>query len=268
MSEMPAEVEWGGCPWPVDPACLTDEWNELDPDAQERALMLASSALEGLVAYRVSNCSITVRPCAKSCCAPTSLSPFRPGDWMNPHINANGAWVNGCGCQGSCACSTACEVVLPGPVGRVDQIKVDGIPMNLADFRLDNGNILVYQGNGPCPFNLQQDLSKPDSAPGTFSITYLNAYAPDRQAAIAVTALALEFAKACKPKGKCALPRGVTNVVRNGLSFTVEAGLFPNGETNIEVVDAFIRRWNPNHLTQQPRLIIPGQKRLRTSRSL
>jgi hypothetical protein len=37
----------------------------------------------------------------------------------------------------------------------------------------------------------------------------------------------------------------VTSVVRNGVSFTIEAGLFPGGLTSIEIVDAFILKWAP-----------------------
>lgn len=267
MSEMPLEPEWGGCPWPVDPACLSEEWMELSPEIQERSLMLASSSLEGLVAHRVSNCSITVRPCAlDSCGSPAGF--YGGGTWINPSISASGSWINGCPCASGCSCASACEITLPGPVGRVDQIKVDGVPIDLSNVRLDNGNILVWQGGGECPFKINQDLSLPDTEVGTFSITYLNAHEPDRQAALAVGYLAMEFAKACKPKGKCALPRGVTDVVRNGISFTIDAGLFPNGLTNIDTVDAFIRRWNPNNKTQQSRVLVPGQRGMRTTRQL
>jgi hypothetical protein len=62
---------------------------------------------------------------------------------------------------------------------------------------------------------------------------------------MAVAYLAMEFAKACLPSKKCSLPRGVTNVVRNGVSFSVEAGLFPGGLTGIDIVDQFILKWAP-----------------------
>lgn len=266
MSEMPLEDPWYDCLWPVDPGCLTEDWAALSEDERERAVALASSALVGLTAGRVNTCPITVRPCAPRCCIP-GFAAYSGAGWMNPSISSPGVWINGCGCSGNCSCSTACEITLPGPVGRVDQVLIDGTPVDLSNFRLDNGNILVWQGGGNCPFNVAQDLSLPDSEPGTFSITYLNAYPPGRQGAIAAAYLAMEFAKACKPKGKCALPRGVTDVVRNGVSFTIEAGLFPNGLTGIDVVDAFIERWNPNHRRQQTKIWSPGQSKMRRTRT-
>lgn len=249
--------EYGGCLWPVDPACLGDDWDELEVEQQERALALATSALRGLTAYRVGGCPVTVRPCQKG------TSCVSDGSWFNP-ANWAGKWYNS-SCQG---CETACEIVLPAPVGEVYEIKVDGIALDLDDFRLDNSNILVWQGQGDCPFPFNQNLNLPDTDVGTFSITYLNAYPVDSTGAVAAAYLALEFAKACKPKGKCSLPRGVTNVVRNGISFDVQVGLFPDGTTNIDVVDAFIRQWNPEGRKMATKVWSPGSHVPRRSSSV
>lgn len=257
--------EYAGCPWPADPACFTEEWEALDEGVRTRSLALASSSLEGLTAGRVGGCPITVRPCSRRACSPawahSGGGPFYPNLW-------NGQWFNTCTCGSTCGCSTMCEISLRAPVGRIEEIKVDGVALDLADFRLDNGHIIVWQGEGECPMPASQNLSLPDTAEGTFSITYLNAYPVDGMGAQAVALLAMEFAKACQPKGKCALPRGVTDVVRNGLTFSVQVGLFPNNQTGIDTVDAFIRRYNPNGLTQAPTVWSPGQQTQRTSRSL
>lgn len=249
--------EFGGCPWPVDAACLGVEWTDLDPEVQERALALASNTLRRLTAYRVGGCPILIRPCQNDDGCWGYYNWYGANGTFNPNLNARGMWVNSCGCGGG-QCEISCAVKLPSPVGRIDVVKIDGVVQDPNDFGVFDGNTLVWLGGGDCPFPTSQDLSLPDTEPGTFSIQFLNAYQVDNTGAVAAAFLALEFAKACKPKGKCSLPRGVTAVVRNGISFDIEAGLFPNGQTGIDVVDAFIDSWNPDHRTQQTRVYIPG----------
>lgn len=199
--------------------------------------MLATSSLQALTNNRVGTCPITIRPC------PT---PRRCGcDW-NPHVRTDGVWVNDCGHRTDC--HPLSQVDIPGPVGYIDSFLIDGVAQDLAsgNWRLDDGHLLVWQGLGPSPIPSTQDLNRSDSEPGTWSITYSRSYPVGPDARIAVAYLAMEFAEACKPKGKCTLPRGVTSVVRNGVSFSIEAGLFPNGRTGIDVVDQFIIKWNPS----------------------
>lgn len=257
--------EYGGCLWPADPACLGDAWDGLDEAIRTRALALASSTLRRLTAFRVGGCPITVRPCAPRAFS-GSLSPFTGSfglEWMNPHIAAGGNWVNSCGCSGSCGCTITDGIVLPAPVGEVYEIKVDGNIIDPDDYAIRGADTVVWVGVGPSPFPATQNLSLPDTLPGTFSITYLNAYPVDMLGAQAAAFLALEFVKACKPAGKCALPRGVTSVVRNGVSFEIATGLFPDGKTGIDVVDAFIQLWNPEGRTQQTTVWTPQNQTTR-----
>lgn len=228
------------CVWEPDPACLTDEFNALSIPIRDRSLMLATSSLQMLTLNRVGTCPITIRPCPKP--IPRECGCWNPMLW-------NGVWLNR-----SCAhdpraqpCGVVSEVVIPGPVGYIDSVKINGEEVDIfnGDFRMDNGHRLVWQGDGPSPFLETQDLTKPDSAIGTWSITYSKSYPVEEDGAIAVAYLAMEFAKACQPKGKCSLPKGVTNVVRSGVSFTIQAGLFPGGLTGIEIVDAYILKWYP-----------------------
>lgn len=223
------------CAWTPDPACLTEEWNTLDEADKERALLLATSSLQMLTYYRVGTCPITIRPC-----------PTKPrcGCGWNPHIR-NGQWYNDCPCKTEC--KPLSEVDIPGPVGHISSFLIDGVEQDLetGDWRLDDGHLLVWQGSGDSPLPEGQNLDLPDSEPGTWSITYSQSYPVLPDGRLAVAFLAMEFAKACKPKAKCSLPRGVTNVVRNGVSFSVEAGLFPGGLTGIDIVDQFILKWAP-----------------------
>lgn len=223
------------CTWTPDTGCLGDAWASYDPDVQERALLLATSALQMLTYNRVGTCPITIRPCPK---------PPRCGCGWNPHIR-DGEWYNNCPCETRCA--PLSEYDIPGPVGYVDSLKINGETVDLWDgsWRLDKGHLLVWQGSGPSPIPETQNLNLPDTEPGTWSITYSRSYPVLQDGRIAVAALALEFAAACTPKRKCSLPRGVTNVVRNGVTFSLEAGLFTNGLTGIDVVDQYILKWAP-----------------------
>lgn len=224
------------CVWEADPGCLGDAWDSLDEEEQERALVLATSSLQMLTSYRVGTCPVTIRPCPE---------PRHCGCGWNPHIRSDGQWVNSCGCNS--VCKPLSEIDLIGPVGYIDSFLINGTEQDLStgDWRIDDGHLLVWQGAGPSPVPATQDLNRPDSEAGTWSITYSRSYPVGDDAKIAVAYLAAEFAAACKPKGKCSLPKGVTNVVRNGVSFSVEAGLFPGGLTGIEIVDAFILKWAP-----------------------
>jgi hypothetical protein len=242
MSEPVPEYVYGGCAWPIDPACLTEEYEAQDPLVQERARALASESLRRLTAYRVGGCPVTVRPCQRGGC----WDVFTPGSAFTP-INYAGRWSN-CACGGNCA--TNCEVTLPGPVGVIEEVLVDGTAVPETDYEIQ-GDRLVFIGSGDCPFPTTQDLSLPITEPGTFAVTYLNAYPVDSLGANAAGILTVEFAKACTT-GKCRLPKTVTDVVRNGVSFTIQPGMFPGGFTGIETVDAYISLWKNKNSPLEP----------------
>lgn len=265
----PSPVPYGGCPWPVDPACLTDDWNNLDPDVQDRALALASSTLYRLSGYRVGGCPVTVRPCKADCVA-SSLRPsyldmlgFYGGSGFFPHIDG-GVWVNSCGCRGDCSCGPECRVSLPAPVGSVTEVKVDGTVVPATDYQID-GNGIIWTGAGDCPWPTCQDMGLPDTEPGTFSITYLNSWPVDSLGAYAAGVLSMEFAKACTG-GKCRLPAGVTSIVRQGVAIEVAGGTFPNGFTGIREVDAILAMWNPTPIRQAPTVWSPDLRSPRVMR--
>lgn len=261
MSITPIDPVYEDCAlWPIDPACLTDDWNEMDPAIQARSLALASATLRRLSGYRVTNCPITVRPCKKSCARAHSYLEF-DATWM-PHISSGGYWVNSCGCDHDCSCGQICSVALPGPIGRIDEVLVGATDIT-ADVNIA-GHEIVYVGTGDCPFPSCQNLSAAPGEPDTFTVTYVNGYPPDALAAYAVGILAMEYAKACTNVKNCKLPRGTRNVVRQGISIEIAAGSFPSGMTGIPEVDAWIALWRPEGFAKwQPRVWSPD---LRTPR--
>lgn len=246
--------EYTGCAWPVDPACLGADWDSYETPIKDRAVALTSETLHRLTGNRVGGCPVTLRPLAQGAPCPPG---YYSGGVFTPYINTFGDWVNGCGS------AQHCEIALPRPVGRVDEVKVDGTALNASDYRVDSGNLLTWQGAGACPWSkaLLQDPTVPDSEPGTISVTYLNAYEVDGNGAYAAGLLAVEFAKACMGAKDCRLPRGVQTISRDGTSVQLISGAFPDGKTGIREVDSYTALWNPRG--QQPSAVWPSPQNYR-----
>lgn len=250
MTNYITEVPDTTCNWPIDLSGCTDWTDEFpEPQIKQRAVNLAVQSLRMLTAGRVGGCPITVRPCGVRC------ANMHHHGLFNPHINDRGAWVNACRCESAsgCSCQSVSRIMLPGPVGRVDEVKVDGQVLNKeTDYVVYQGFLLRKDGTWPyC-----QDLTLPDTEVGTMSVTYLNAYQPDFGAAAAAGVLAAEYAKACMGK-KCALPSGVRSITRQGISMDITSDAFEGGKTGIAIVDAWVSTWNPHHLKSAPTVMSP-----------
>ena len=237
--------------WPLDDSCCA-EFSTYPQDVQDRAAALAGMTLRMLTANRVGGCPVTVRPCRQVC---AGYQPFYGGSAFAP-VNWSGTWFN-CTCGGdTCGCGALCQLELPRPIGAVQEVKIDGVIVDPWTYRVDDGRWLIRL-NGECWPDCQ-DLSLADTEVGTFSVTYLNAIPVDSLGQYAGGVLACEFAKACSG-GKCRLPSGVTSVARQGVSYEIAAGSFPNGATGIREVDAWIAQYNPNHLRVQPQVWSPDE---------
>ena len=260
--------EFNGCPWPVDSACFTTEWDLMDSTVQNRALALASATMYRLTGYRVGGCPITVRPCKERCAGswPSYYTTYASlgssaGFWP---MNWAGVWVNSCGCTTDCSCDWLCEVRLPEPVGEIYAVTVGTQTLTPTDYRVD-GDRLVWTGSGDCPWPACQDLAAPVGAEGTFAVEYLNSYPVDALGAYAAGVLSMEFAKACSGN-KCRLPATVTSVTRQGVSMEIAAGSFPGGVTGLREVDAYLALYNPAGLRQRATVWSPDVKSPRVMR--
>lgn len=269
MADLPVP---SGCSWPIDEGCLTG-WDGLDPAVQQRSIEFASATLRRLTGYRVGGCPVTVRPCKPSCAdlmrTPSYYDMLAFGAGLSgfwPHIGTDGLWINSCGCRTDCNCGEICEVSLPPPVGRVDTVRIDGVDLiaNL-DYRVDGNRLVWVDSTRDCGWPSCQDMTKPDTEVGTFSVTYLNAYPVDTLGAYAAGVLASEFAKACTG-GKCRLPSGITSIARQGIAMDFATGAFPNNLTGIREVDAYIGLWNPTPIRQGATVWSPDVKSPRVVR--
>jgi hypothetical protein len=265
----PEETDWS-CAFTE--AELGEMWS--DPDVakvMQRSEALAWTTLAGLTAYQIGVCPTVIRPCRAGCEAPgiymvstvrgsghQSSLPLVSIGSFTPHVNTAGVWVNSCGCGSSddCSCTALCEAILPGPVGSIEEVRVDGVTLPATAYRVDNGDRLV-RTDGEC-WPECQDFSTSDPNVG-FWVTYYRGAAPNELTRYAAGVLAAEFYKACSGKA-CRLPSGVTNVSRQGVSYSIVAGSFPGGFTGIHEVDAVIRIFNPHGLTMPSRVISPDRR--------
>lgn len=215
------------------------------------ALQAASELLYYATAQRFDECQVTLRPCRRDCYGSLAYNAgfWWDGGWPTP-VNLNGRWYNlTCGiCGDNCSCSAISETVLPGPVRRVVQVTVDGVILTPdVDYRLDNYRKLVRLGDiWPFCNDLNKDISQPD----TWSVTASYGEPLPVLGQLAAAELTAEITKdlTC---GSCALPPGVTNITRQGVTMELESAkeLRDADLFGLRYVDRFIRTYNPHGLT-------------------
>jgi hypothetical protein len=215
-----------------------DEVALIEPDVKERAELFAWMTLESLTAHAIKTCPTSYRPSRRPCREGSSGFPFAP-------FLRDGNWYNSCGCY------LVNEVTLPGPVGNIISVEVDGTLVPASAYRLDNGNRLVRQDGEPWP--ACQDMNLPAGATGTFVVEYVAGASADVAVNFAAGVLAKEYLLACNGK-KCRLPNGVTSVVRQGVSYEIQGNMFENGFTGITEVDVVVRYYNPNQVRSTARV--------------
>lgn len=238
--------------WPVDTS-RCEAWETFKDEDQAYATALAQVTMRQLVGYRLGGCPITVRPCSRSC-AFGSPDWYWGGSTFYPYVTASGEWVNACCWSDSCDHLGAARIFLPGPVGMVVEVRIDGEVVSPTLYRIDNGNELVRLDGDPWP--TRQDMSVAPNEVGAFAVTYLRGIAVDGLGSYAAGALACEFAASLAGR-ECRLPDNVTSITRQGVNMDLVPGFFPNGVTGIREVDAYVQRWNPKRLTAPMRTYSP-----------
>lgn len=244
------------CLWEINTDCCSTYWATLSPAEQANATAYATLALWARTGRQYGLCPITVRPCGNYCNDSGIGGWYWGGGQFLPYI-VDGVWRNcWCGCDGCCTCRPACQVYLPGPVGSIVSVVVDGVVVDPATYRVDNGRWLVRVGEGLCWPDCQD--YNVNSGAGTFFVTYTRGErVPDALLSAAGT-LACQYAKACRSE-PCRLTPYITGLSRQGVDFTAidPATLLENGFTGLWEVDAMISALNPYQLTHRPRLLTP-----------
>lgn len=267
---IPPDTDWS-CKWSADELA---EKLAIPAEAAliERAEAFAWSLLASLTAYQIGTCPITVRPCAARCAPAGSymVAPVGGGGQlpipvigrMSPFISG-GVWYNSCGCArpNDCSCTVLSEVILPGPVGRMVSVVLDGVELDRTAYRIDNGNRLVRTDGEPWPSC--QDMVANDGE-GTFLVTYYRGAAPNAMTRAAAGALASEFYASCTG-GACRLPWNVTQASRQGESYDFGEGGLEGVADTIPEVAAVVRIYNPYGLKSRPRVMSPDAPKARVT---
>lgn len=230
--------------------------------------------LAALTAYRVGVCPTVVRPTV-ACHTPTGTWMAAPVDSghtgalplrtigalnITPYVTG-GQWVNGCGCSPvACGHGSLSEVILPGPIGDIEWVNVNGEIISPTRYRVDNGNRLVST-DPTLRWPSSQDFTAGVGDPNTFSVSYYQGAPPNELVRAAAGALAVEFYKLCTKDKNCRFPRAVKQVTRGNTTYEVDVTLFADGMTRIPEADLVIRLLNPNKLKQAPRVTSPDARR-------
>jgi hypothetical protein len=240
----------GACePWPIDTSCLPADWPDTIAEftpAQLSAYEAAQETLAGLSPHAFGLCTLVVRPCGFGCAVSDG---YRLGDggWFTPLLR-NGQVYNGCGCSTSaCGCDVASEIRLDGPVYDIVQVRIDGVTVDPETYRVDDALRLVRLDGETWP--MRQNLSASAGRPDTFEVAYRKGVPLPRAGRRALTALMIEFRKAACGDQSCQLPSRVTNIVREGVTYSMlddPSTLLDNGRTGVPLVDQWLAVLNPS----------------------
>jgi hypothetical protein len=225
------------------------------------ALEAAQLVLDGLTGQQFGTCTIKLRPCRQDCMDGSMLAlgwPVWPDYWTTYTSGAAwfDAWLAVATCRScggpSCSCTFVPELRLPAPVASVLEVKVDGTPLVTGAYRLDSNAILVRTDGHDWPSC--NDLTKDDTQVGTWSVTVMVGQEVPKIGQLALGELACEFLRALAGED-CRLPRGVTQLVRQGVTIQLPdiSGQFGSGLTGLFTVDLFIRAVNPGKVSARAR---------------
>lgn len=246
---MAAPCAWTG----INTGCCDDFWAGLTLEEQTAASTAATFIMWAATGRQYGLCEITVRPCGRWPCDDGVVGYSWSGGVWTPYVYG-GQWFN-CPCGDFCSCSARCRVYLPGPVGSVASVVVDGVTVNPSAYRVDDGRWLIRTDGDCWPYRQNFDI---DSGSGTFLVTYSRGTAVPQVVLDATGTLACEWAKMCQGQD-CQLPTRVVTLTRQGTTFdgVPPDQLLDHGFTGITSVDQIIALVNPHRLTGRLRVLSP-----------
>lgn len=250
------------CAWDVViPSDLCSEWDSRPKPIKDSALWLASTYLWAATGRQYGACPVTIRPSQAErtevayqsfAVAPGLAGLGQPG---GPFLFA-GRWFNA-GCSSACCGTSACAVVLDGPVASVDEVIVgeDVIPASAYRVDVTGGTYLLVRVDGQC-WPLCQNFTADPGKLGSFEVTYHRGRTLPEALAIATALLACEYAKHLAG-GACALPARMTRLSRQGVEVEVAPPNPALGLTGIKVVDDVVFSLNPTRRQRPPLVLSP-----------
>jgi hypothetical protein len=222
----------------------------VSPTVTGWAAEVATEMLYARTGMRFGTCSLKVRPCRRECWDVPYTNWWDWGTWPRP-MNYAGVWYNlACAeCTVGCSCTSISEAFLPAPVTNVTEVKIDGAVLNSSLYRVDEWRKLVRLGGGFWP--ICNDLGKPDTEVGTWSVTFDIGEPVPRLGQLAAGELFCELIQL--DSAKCKLPRPVQQIVRQGVTMTFADpnADFTDWRIGLTMCDLFINTYNPDRLRQR-----------------
>lgn len=253
--------------WPLSPLGLPATW-DADPaqwtPAQQDAADMATEILWRLTAGVFGLCEVKLRPCRRRCEQWVHFGLTYGALYTPTVLLDQGRIYNvACPCAGPCGCSPLCELMLDPACYQMVEVKVDGQPLPTTAYRVDDGRRLVRVDGGCWP-DCQQ-LDQPDTALGTWSVTYQYGSPVPTGGRVAVAVLAVELWKAMPGQTGCQLPQRVQQVVRDGVTYTLldNLAVFEGGRTGLNQVDMWLASVNPHGARTTLRAYSPDTVRAR-----
>lgn len=200
-------------------------------------------------------CTETIRPCFT--CSPCSTDgpPWEAQIYDGRIYNMR--------CEGGnlCNCSDASSIELPdSPVTNIVEIKIDGVVLDPANYKLYND--VLYRTDG-LSWPYCNELFLDDSESGTWSVQYEFGYEPPALVKQATTALACHWQDMCGSSESCSACRIPRNAVSMSRANTTYQLLTPasmqamTGElayVGIPEVDYAIQTLNPHGYRRMARI--------------
>lgn len=252
-------------PWITD--LIVCDLTDPDPDDVARAIEVASDLLFEASGRQFRGvCTDTIQPCSSGCgqqwlaypdgsSRPLPLSADGCTCGSVPKVGVDGdvVWCDG---------RIYSAIRLPNtPVVDVTEIVIDGVTLDPSEWRIvDSRWVIRTDGTGwPCCTHLTD--------PDNWHVTYRWGPAVPLGGQVAASVLACELIKGWTG-GQCRLPRRVTQVTREGLSYTLLDSfddLAGSGFGLVEVA-SWVQSVNPAGLAEPAKLVVPSLQKRRARR--
>jgi len=230
-------MSFPGVPWVVPPLPCAEE---IDASVdQDEIAAVATEVLFVLSGRQFGVRTQTVRPrVLSSSCA--SRRACLPGGSSFPE------W-------GVCGGRTFTIDELAGPILDVTEIRVDGVVLDPAAYRVSPGRITRTDGQSfPCC---------QDEVDGGLLVSYSWGKSVPDTGLLAARELACQLALAAAPatSGKCKLPTRVQTISRQGITMALldPQDFLDNGRTGLYLCDLFLSAFNPGKSRRRARVFSP-----------
>lgn len=237
----------------------TDSLDLCDLDSPDPALVARALDVASEIMFHASGrqfrglCTDVVRPCGSGWAWQWVERPDGSGHPVPLHCEcptigaSSGLW---------CDCSYHDAVTLPNtPVVEVTEVLIDGQAVAADGWKIVDNRWLIRSPRRAWPCCQRLDLDPTE--PGTWQVTYTWGSPVPETGKAAVEELACELVKAWTPGEGCRLPKRVTQVTREGVSWTLLDtfdDLLWQGY-GLTLVAGFVQTFNPGKLQRAGRAV-------------